>query len=85
MCTLTDLVIRSQIKAIYRYGERPKCSPKFEDFKFCMTLKSMHPEERREAWINRRAEWWTHRRRNKSSEDVWDIREYGNLSLGTKL
>jgi len=50
-----------------------------------MTLKSMHPEERREAWINRRAEWWTHRRRNKSSEDVWDIREYGNLSLGTKL
>lgn len=68
-------VIRSQIKSIYRYGERPQCSPKFEDFKFCMTLKSLHPEERREAWINRRAEWWVHRRRNKSSEDVWDIRE----------
>jgi len=36
----------------------------------------MHPEERREAWIFRRAEWWANRRVGKSSEDVWDIREY---------
>ncbi|KXN85370.1 hypothetical protein AN958_11470 [Leucoagaricus sp. SymC.cos] len=68
-------VIRSQIKSIYRYGVRPECSPKFEEFKFCMTLKALHPEERREAWIKRRAEHWANRRLNKSSEDVWDIRE----------
>jgi hypothetical protein len=36
----------------------------------------MHPEERREAWIRRRAEWWANKRVGKSSEDVWDIREY---------
>ena len=35
----------------------------------------MHPEEQREAWIRRRAEWWAHRRLEKSSEDVWDLRE----------
>jgi hypothetical protein len=68
-------VIRSQVKAIYRYGGRPVRGPKLEDFKFCMSLKSMHPEERREAWISRRAEWWANRRMAKSSEDIWDIRE----------
>lgn len=39
-------------------------------------MKVMHPEERREAWIRRRAEWWANRRLGRSSEDVWDIREY---------
>lgn len=67
-------VIRSQIKSLYRYGERPDCSQKLEDFKFCLTLKSLHPEERRDAWIRRRAEWWVNRRMSRSSEDVWDIR-----------
>ena len=41
----------------------------------------MHPEERREAWIRRRAEWWAHRRLGKSSEDVWDIRKCVSLPL----
>ncbi|KAG2015632.1 DNA replication licensing factor cdc19 [Coprinopsis cinerea AmutBmut pab1-1] len=67
--------LRSQVKAIYRYGGRPQCSEKADDFKFCLSLKALHPEEQREAWIKRRAEWWAHRRLNKSSEDVWDIRE----------
>ena len=39
-----------------------------------MSLKGLHPEERRDAWIRRRAEWWARRRLEKSSEDVWDIR-----------
>ncbi|KAF8228031.1 hypothetical protein L208DRAFT_1404572 [Tricholoma matsutake] len=68
-------VIRSQVKAIYRHGGRPVCGPKLEDFKFCVSTKSMHPEERRDAWIRRRAEWWANRRMDRSSEDVWDIRE----------
>ncbi|KAF8637992.1 hypothetical protein AX16_010624 [Volvariella volvacea WC 439] len=68
-------VIRNQIKSLYRYGERPDCSPKMEEFKFCLSIKSQHPEERRDAWIRRRAEWWAHRRMGKNSEDVWDLRE----------
>ncbi|KAM6497911.1 Protein of unknown function (DUF3128) domain containing protein [Amanita muscaria] len=68
-------VIRSQVKSLYRHGERPDCSQKLEDFKFCLTLKSLHPEERRDVWIQRRAEWWAKRRSDRSSEDVWDIRE----------
>lgn len=67
--------LRSQVKAIYRYGGRPRCSQKMDDFKFCLTLKALHPEEQREAWIRRRAEWWANRRITKSSEDVWDYRE----------
>ncbi len=64
----------SQMKSLYRYGEMATCSPKLEEFKFCMSLKGMHPEEKRDVWIRRRAEWWARRRMHKSSEDVWDIR-----------
>lgn len=46
-----------------------------EDVKFCMSLKAMIPDEKRTAWIRRRAEWWAERRLSKSSEDIWDIRE----------
>ncbi|KAI0724259.1 hypothetical protein C8T65DRAFT_704158 [Cerioporus squamosus] len=67
-------VIGSQLKSLYRYGEMATCSPKLEEFKFCMSLKGMHPEEKRDVWIRRRAEWWARRRTHKSSEDVWDIR-----------
>ncbi|KAJ3988489.1 hypothetical protein F5890DRAFT_1453489 [Lentinula detonsa] len=67
--------IRSQIKSFYRYGERTHCSQKLEDFKFCLGLTRMEPEERRDVWIRKRAEWWAHRRLAKSSEDVWEMRE----------
>ncbi|KAF8806419.1 hypothetical protein BYT27DRAFT_6624159 [Phlegmacium glaucopus] len=69
-------LIRNQIKSIYRFGHRTKeCDRKYDGFKFCLTLKIMHPEEQRETWIRRRAEWWAHRRLGKSSENVWDIRK----------
>ncbi|KAF4620284.1 hypothetical protein D9613_000751 [Agrocybe pediades] len=67
--------MRNQIKSIYRFGERTNCDRKFQEFKFCLSLKVMHPEEQREVWIRRRAEWWANKRLSKSSEDVWDIRE----------
>jgi hypothetical protein len=67
-------VVASQIKSYYRYGHMSSCSSKLEDFKFCLSLKALHPEEKREAWIRRRAEWWARRRTEKSSEDVWNIR-----------
>ncbi|OSD05926.1 hypothetical protein PYCCODRAFT_1464625 [Trametes coccinea BRFM310] len=64
----------SQARSLYRYGEMATCQPKLEDFKFCMSVKGMHPEEKRDVWIRRRAEWWARRRMQKSSEDVWDVR-----------
>ncbi|KAG1862568.1 hypothetical protein DFJ58DRAFT_775804 [Suillus subalutaceus] len=57
------------------YGQMSECGVKKEDFKFCMSLKFMHPEQKRDAWIRRRAEWWAHRRLGKSSENVWDMRK----------
>lgn len=67
-------VIASQLKSLYRYGQMAECSYKLEDFKYCMTNKGMHPEERYEKWIRRRAEWWATRRMTKSSEEVWEVR-----------
>ncbi|KAH8108109.1 hypothetical protein BXZ70DRAFT_1003512 [Cristinia sonorae] len=67
-------VIRAQVVSLYRYGKMTECTQKLEDFKFCMSSKGMHPEEKRDAWIRRRAEWWANRRLAKSSEDVWDVR-----------
>lgn len=52
-----------------------ECSDKLDDFKFCMSLKSLHPEQKREVWIQRQAERWAARRLEKSSEDVWEIRK----------
>ncbi|THH30409.1 hypothetical protein EUX98_g3771 [Antrodiella citrinella] len=66
--------MNAQVKSLYRYGKMTECSQKVEDFKFCMSNNWMHPEEKREAWLRRRAEWWANRRLGKSSEDVWDIR-----------
>ncbi|KAI5479163.1 hypothetical protein MNV49_004023 [Pseudohyphozyma bogoriensis] len=66
--------LTSQGKSIYRFGTPRDCSPKFEDFKFCMSIKSVPPEQKDELWIKRRAEWWARRRLGKSSEDVWDAR-----------
>ena len=67
-------VVNSQVKSLYRYGHMAECGQKLEDLKFCMSNKSLHPEEKYEAWIRRRAEWWARRRMVKSSEDVWQIR-----------
>ncbi|KZT01983.1 uncharacterized protein LAESUDRAFT_686017 [Laetiporus sulphureus 93-53] len=66
--------MKAQLKSLYRFGHMSVCAAKMDEFKFCMSLKSSHPEDKRDAWIRRRAEWWAHRRLAKSSEDVWDIR-----------
>ncbi|KIO30740.1 hypothetical protein M407DRAFT_20267 [Tulasnella calospora MUT 4182] len=64
----------AQVKSLYRHGRTSECSHKFQDFKFCLSNKSMSEEERREAWIQRRAEWWATRRLERSSEDIWEAR-----------
>ncbi|KAH8828085.1 hypothetical protein DL96DRAFT_1601645 [Flagelloscypha sp. PMI_526] len=65
---------KAQVKSIYRYGKRPDCDWHIEEFKKCLTMKLKSPEDRRDIWIQRRAEWWAKRRIEKSSEDVWDAR-----------
>jgi hypothetical protein len=67
-------VLASQLKSLYRHGHISRCSDKLDDFKFCLSTRTMHPDERREAWIRRRAEWWARRRLARSSEGVWEVR-----------
>ncbi|KAH0827523.1 hypothetical protein J3R83DRAFT_4236 [Lanmaoa asiatica] len=73
---ISRTVVGSQVKSLYRHGRMSECRDKMEDFKFCMSLKSMEPEAKRDAWIRRRAEWWANRRLGKSSENVWSVRRY---------
>lgn len=68
------LVLNSQMKSLYRHGYMAECAQKAEDFKFCMSNKSLHEEDKYDAWIRHRAEWWAKRRLTKSSEDVWQVR-----------
>ncbi|EIW83153.1 hypothetical protein CONPUDRAFT_51664 [Coniophora puteana RWD-64-598 SS2] len=67
-------VLGTQVKSLYRFGRMAECKQKMEDFKFCMSNKGLHPEQRRETWLQHRAEWWAQRRLERSSEFVWDKR-----------
>lgn len=69
-------MVAAQMKSLYRYGQMAECGQKLEDFKFCMSSKGLHPQEKHDAWIRRRAEWWARRRMTNSSEDVWEVRTY---------
>ncbi|KAF7306129.1 hypothetical protein HMN09_00768200 [Mycena chlorophos] len=68
--------MRNLVKSMYRYGTlREDCSEKWAEYKFCLSLKWMEHDERRDAWIRRKAIWWAKRRLGKSSEDVWQVRD----------
>ncbi|KAH9829263.1 uncharacterized protein C8Q71DRAFT_851811 [Rhodofomes roseus] len=59
-----------QLTSLCRYGHLSVCGLKLAEFKSFMSLKGLHPEECRNVWILRRAEWQVRRRMEKSSEDV---------------
>lgn len=80
---LNKLVLGTQLKSIYRFGEMAHCSTKWNEFKFCMSVKGLHPEQRRDAWIRHRAAWWARRRLGSSSENVWEKRTYVTLAQHT--
>ncbi|WVF65385.1 hypothetical protein IAT40_000112 [Kwoniella sp. CBS 6097] len=63
-----------QLRSMYRHGEFRDCTWKWQDFKYCLSLKSEDEEARRQLWIKRRADWWARRRVGGSSEDVWEMR-----------
>jgi hypothetical protein len=77
--------MNSQMKSLYRFGRSAECAYKLEDFKWCIGNKNLSPDDKRDAWIRRRAEWWAHRRLGKSSEDVWEVRSYASPCLFTGL
>jgi hypothetical protein len=66
--------MKSQFQSLYRYGEMANCGIKKQDFTFCMKNNMQHPEQKRDAWIQRKAEWWAQKRMDSSSEDVWELR-----------
>lgn len=76
MIKLTQIpALGKQLKHIYRYGTPTVCAEKMEAFRFCLSLKALSPEDRYEAWIQRRAQVMASKRLTQSSEDVWEARE----------
>ncbi|OCF39581.1 hypothetical protein I317_06643 [Kwoniella heveanensis CBS 569] len=71
---LTPTALAPQLRSMYRHGEFRDCTWKWQDFKYCLSLKSEDEESRRQLWIKRRADWWARRRVGGSSEDVWEMR-----------
>jgi hypothetical protein len=74
---------KEQGRAIYRTGSIDACERQSDDFTWCWQTMSKlsEPERKREAWVRRRAEWWTSRRLSESSEDIWDVRGCVSLVL----
>jgi len=72
---LSCYALGPQFRHVYRYGTAADCGPQKEDFKYCLTLRQMDPEERRAEWLRRRAEKRAHERLGlNSSEAVWELR-----------
>ena len=71
----TFLALGPQLRNLYRHGEKKDCTWKWNDFKYCLSLKTEDETARRDLWVKRRAEWWTKRRVGQSSEDIWDVRK----------
>ncbi|EIM79909.1 uncharacterized protein STEHIDRAFT_105946 [Stereum hirsutum FP-91666 SS1] len=67
-------LLGNQFRSLWRYGQSANCTTKLQDFKFCMSIARLEPDEKREVWIQRRAEWWARRRTGVSSENVWEAR-----------
>lgn len=65
--------MRGQFNAVYRYGEVRSCSELWDNFFFCMRVRTWQPEMRSNAIRDR----WRAREERKygpgmpSSEDVW--------------
>lgn len=74
-----------QLKAVYRYGGMQDCRAKLDDFKYCLTMKGMSPDEKYEAWIRRKAEKTAERRMGReSAENVWELRRDPNEAVRSK-
>ena len=72
---ISYIALRPQLQSIYRYGSYSDCERKWQDFKWCTDNLKTSSDDKRKMWIERRAKWWTERRLNKSSEDVWSLRD----------
>ena len=70
---LTCYALGPQFRSIYRYGTIADCAPRREDFKFCLTLRSLEPEERRAKWLERRAEAKAHKRKGFRSSEALSL------------
>lgn len=68
--------LRSQFFSLYRNGHASlDCSAKWDDFKFCLSARTLSDDRKREAWVRRRAEWWAGRRQEGSSEAIWEAKQ----------
>ncbi|CAD6892489.1 unnamed protein product [Tilletia caries] len=72
---LSCFALFPQLNAIYRHGSFSSCEDKVDDWKACLSLRGLDPDEKYRAWIQRRAEMAARKRMSKqTTEDVWTFR-----------
>ena len=72
---LSCYALGSQFRHAYRYGTVADCGTYSDDFKFCLTMRKLEPQYRRDAYLQRRADERAHARKGfRSSEAVWEMR-----------
>ncbi|CAG8597680.1 21590_t:CDS:2 [Cetraspora pellucida] len=69
------IALGGQAVNYYRYGERKDCSQRWQSLKFCIQLKSKSLEERKKMILEREAMKEANYKKQKSSLDVWELRE----------
>ena len=64
----------SQATHLFTHSAPRSCAQKGDLFKFCLSLKGESESTKRELFMKRKAELWTKKRLEGSSEDVWEVR-----------
>ncbi|KAL7751698.1 hypothetical protein RI367_002697 [Sorochytrium milnesiophthora] len=66
--------LRQQALHYYRYGEGKKCGDKWEDFKFCLSVKAKSAEVGAQMVRERKEKQRQELAKKPSSLDVWELR-----------
>ncbi|KAJ3361781.1 hypothetical protein GGF32_006956 [Allomyces javanicus] len=82
-CSISDALsavytcysFKYQALSYYRYGTKSDCTAKWEQFKFCLSVKPKPAEEAREMIRERRAVLEAEAKKKPSSLDVWELRD----------
>ncbi|KAJ9074747.1 hypothetical protein DSO57_1003401 [Entomophthora muscae] len=64
----------AQVLNYYRYGERRECGLYWDKFKFCLSMSTLKPEDKKKRIIKYEKELKKRQENQKSSLDIWELR-----------
>ncbi|KAJ2958707.1 hypothetical protein NQZ79_g5751 [Umbelopsis isabellina] len=79
------VALGAQALNYYRYGEKKDCSVKWDDFKLCLSTKTKSPLAAKKLLDDRKKEKESQKQIQRSSEDVWTLREIPQTDTATSV